>query len=1132
MFVHPSLFLKRAHPIEPKVPKLYFVFACVSLIFSSMSSLFVVSQSISVKRISFATKQLTGEGTWVLYASPGEVLDFKFPANALATEVRADGCVLERLSNEESAVNRFGRPVYVDRRGVAGWVPESLIKSEMLKDRRDLMSLILELKSQPRPEFSIYLPKSLKRGETSEKVKFEISINFELYGGNSFFNCKGWLDNDCVGFKGFFNDWYPHLLYQVLGHNKISVQLFDVPKSLRVVGTGNSTSTIDQAIFETAVRVRLDSIGLIIAPLVDRLESMGETLIVAPHKLSNTLDEFIHNFSKGLNEVLAIVGRELGGDVPSVQLVFVPGWYPRYSVFGDMVVLSADLLEKACDGHGLVFDVLEEISESIAAAAVAQLLNPIEGSWISEGLPKLVAGRVVESKLGVVEFRRRFLERRARFHAGVEAGQDWLPISFCTNTGISEWFRLKSGLVLDAIRIGLVGPGEWSSLMSRCLRKDISMSSEPVLNTDFLFTAAAEITGGNENCLMFRADWVDGIGAPCFGVGLNFLQGEKKGLIVQVVQRPLQPGYSSSSHSKVSKQGLKIDASRMGESRLSSSSRCPCDIDPQQKNDSSYDPPGAPSSRFRCWEGPMDLILFRAPNCPLPVSFEMRATPEPITSTISITQFTPRKQEIVRSRQPRPDELVHGWMGGSDDKWILAKTLYFQGILMWTNKLQFSRDLAEELNACSSLAHCRGSQWVLEVLADALRNPYYAWGTRAAAGKALVHLYCVGGEKEALRLLWGVYLGVEIGGTTSGIAQPGVQTGQSGVTSQTGPPGSVSTPQKSGLMKPAEVEIFVQVLRALAAGIESIRTSPHADMFSEISSRARLGVTSGRFDERIACEAAAAQVQVLGLANSRSTIESVLKSDLYGSPLRSRSWLGSQRVLQVVGLLGARQSNDSNGLIDIISCFIKLAIESEGANLPDSLLGAAMFALIGLLIGIGKARDVFNWLLSQSQSEIETPFLPLPRLHKDDAQKGIVILSGWRSLREQISRSSSLRKEFHNEFIVDSLWKIVQVVEGAILNEIFEIYFRLFGVKMPKCIEGRADLKHPEKETEKIFRKFVISGVFFDPEKKEESSAVNQPTIASKIVIGGMVRKLDETDPGPAPSTGGIRIGGIVFKST
>ena len=83
---------------------------------------------------------------------------------------------------------------------------------------------------------------------------------------------------------------------------------------------------------------------------------------------------------------------------------------------------------------------------------------------------------------------------------------------------------------------------------------------------------------------------------------------------------------------------------------------------------------------------------------------------------------------------------------------------------------------------------------------------------------------------------------------------------------------------------------------------------------------------------------------------------------------------------------------------------------------------------------------------------------------------------------------------------------------------------------MPKCVEGRADLKHPEKDTEKIFRKFVISGVFFDPEKKEESSAVNQPTIASKIVIGGMVRKLDETDPGPAPSTGGIRIGGIVFK--
>ena len=1079
----------------------------------------LISHSIKIQSINWANRNFQGEVTYSFSNEAPQILKFSVPRHIRISGIFSAGERMQLAYDEASAEQlaaRLGRPVAVDLRDAKQWTSQEAIAVEVLKNKRDLMSLLegRRLARKFQGELMVALPKG---GSPSSILIQFLSVEAPEFKSQGIFSAL------------HKKPWFPQLIGRGFSAPlTVSVALGSVPKTHRILATGRIESS---GVFQAA-SCPVDSVGLLVAPLHDAVEG-GTILATAPEDAGH-LSDFIGNFSRGLTEIIHVIGKELGQEIPHLSVAFLPENYflanANFQVFGDLVVFPSSTMRRFCDPHSLAFEAFEPTALAIGEAAVAQLFPAFSDEWIRIGLVSVLAGRVVEAKLGINEFKRRFFERRFKWHEGVERGEDWLPLVGRPNaasTGsptqgptkseiarydssedliretaaVAPLFDLKAGLVMEALRSGVIGATEFKLAVQAL----VARGNRSTLTTDSFLNSLAEPTAATDKVAVFRSDFIEGVGCPRLSVGIFF--GERKSLTVSVRQRPLQPH-----------QAIPVAPGRGG--------GCFCGKDFVSKSDMAYEEKVEDSdAKRRCWEGSLDISVFRAPGCPVPATVDLRrcSPSDAASTTLSVTLISARKHEIVRPRQPRPDELVHGWVAVDDDQpFILSRIHVCQGTLMWTNQLQFSRDPIQELEACAALSHCRGSQWVLEVLADAARNNYYAFGTRIAAGKALIHLWR-GGEREALKLLWGLYLGAEL------------------------------KDQSRGIVKPQDIEVFVSVIRELAgeavsAGMGGVAVATTAgstagligsasagsvvtiaDLFLEMASRTKSGVAAKRIDEKVVFEAVAALYKVTSSLPPQSglhksgvlELETTIRADLYGPPLSSKGYQAAVKILCAFS---------ESPVLDDIAC---KQVAGLAAHSPDSdLREIAEKAWVSAVCSAGLFRELCLWLSGVSERMQLPPNFPgtLATVSRTLLSPTINRCSPflWKGLAVQVESNKNVRSALRDKIVCDALWKVLvpEMLNDSLFPILFEIYHRLFGTKVPKEVEA-APVDHG---LEKAFRKFVVYGrTHWQPEsvvlKQQDESK------GSKIVIGKIVRDIAAEEGVVSGSTGGgIRIGGIVFK--
>ena len=1010
----------------------------------------VVTQTVRVHRLDIGSSKreaLYGDVEYTLkLKSKVSHLSFEVPPQARVTSVYVDGNKVESAydsSAAEQLAARIQSFIYIDKRESNEWIPSHEVYATMLAKRRDLLSLMSAreiLKSTPEAALILFLPRS------AENRLFRILITFTSYEPpqiqNSLF----------LAIDG--SPWFPRLGH-CMAKSSVQIALSALPKSHQVLATGKVSSRAEPgwAVFDSVGRLPLSSIGLIIAPLASlACPQTGIILSSLPDDFA-ALTELLNQWPKCFSEILQVVKHYLT-DLPFLSVAFLP--FPALPrICGDLIIVGNDLLTS--DPHSLVFHVLESLADAIFGSALQQLLPPMV-PWLAAGLRQCLAGRLVDAKLGANEQKKRFIAKRNLFHAAVESGKDWLPLAKEPVSVKSELFELKSGLVMEALRVGYLGSQDFKHMLTTLVdRRD--GNDESLITTDGFWEIGLELTGKDTDrgarLAVFKEEFVESVGCPLFQVSTIF--SDRRNLTIKVTQQPLQPG----QHRLHAPNDVRM--------------ACACARDLTNKTDAGFEPlpHNLPSSHVkrRIWEGTMDIVVFRAPHCPMPLTVELRISNEPATVSVSMAQATARKHEIVRPRQTRNDELVHGWVCVEDDKWLLAKIDVYQGTIMWTNQLQFSRDVMLEDAACEALRHVKGSQWAIEVLADGVKNSYYAYGTRVAAAEALAHMFGFAGERDSVKLLFNHYLLGEIKEATR------------------------------ALVKPQDVELFRKVFHEMCHMVQSgpradrRLSKEFSDVVAEMLVRFRSLKSIKKMDERIFHTLSASVIAISSVKDTAAgnlEISSLVKADFYGPPISSKFCQASFAALEAVSeicLVSHTSVLSATEATDILN-----TVQRSGYHLGLITIASRVFFLVKFSTDPVAWID---WLINASIAPV-------------------VLVEGWTTLRIFLSKQKSNRGALENQDACDKLWKYLTVtipgMSDAQVSEVlhavvFELYRSLYGSKVPKILEGLEGLVQVDKELEKVSKQNITRGKYWQPEipKISEDVQVNR-----RIQIGKIVRKFDE----------------------
>jgi len=770
-----------------------------------------------------------------------------------------------------------------------------------------------------------------------------------------------------------------------------------------------------------------------------------------------------------VSEILQVLSVWFGGSasLPELNLMFLPLPVNKsFHVMGNTVLLDASVLHR----EGFLdrkISAIAYIAEAIASVWVNRCMPAFAEPWLPVGISSMIGDRFVEYYLGPNEYAHRLITRKQRFHAMVERGLDHRPLPVIAD-GWDPLLRLKAALVMDCLRRSVVGDSDLKTAFNELASRESTKKKTVWTNEDFFFLLTCTVgqhTEAGRAIPQFKDHWVKGVGVPLIHVGFSML--EKRKFALNVVQRPLQ---------RVSV----YDNSLLCCSPKQSSGVCACGQDFVSRKE---EPHGGASylrphlewpGRRRFWTGEIEVSVFRATNFFVPVSVTME--PDLAQQILTVPYVTPRKHEVVLNRISRDDELVHGWLTVTDEKWLLAKVVVCQSPLMWCNKLKFSKNVFMELSALEALQHLRGSALAMEAMYAFLRGSGEVfYRVRQEAGKSLIHLALGCAEREALLsvLVW-------------------LQSVVSGELPQT---------------EHAEWLTWFAVAEQLALVKRNADRRDHkaiSDLFSlavkSIENALVLAPSrnSWTVDPHLVLSHAIRFALLSASQDVLPAIDTRLKSDMYGPPLSSPDLLVTEAVLSSVP---SSLNWPPWAYLGDPEYLERLCLSSPVRKLSRTAVRSYLMA-----DSASSEKESGSWDRRLRWIEKLTEKIVSGEINSVQSLSWLV--DCWELVLERYRRESiksPLSLTLQKKDMCDRLWTYLtgaclllpSSIKQHVQHIVVAIYVQAYGLGVPPCIkdcvgqprgdEGPMSFWLPFKDHERIYRRFMFRGATVKPEKQHDA---------------------------------------------
>ena len=783
-------------------------------------------------------------------------------------------------------------------------------------------------------------------------------------------------------------------------------------------------------------------------------------------------------------EIVQVLGPwfSSAGQIPQLNLVFLPLPVSKaFHVFGNTILMDSGILH----GEGLVENKIlarSLLAEAVAAVWVERALPAFAEPWLCVGLRTVLADRFVEFHLGQNEYNFRVISRRQRFHAMVERGLDWRPLSIISDSQ-DPLLKLKAPLVMDCLRRSITGDSDLRAALHE-LNTVASGKKGPWTSEAFFYLITCIVgqhTEAGKSISQFKQDWVLSVGVPVIHVGFSMLEKRKFALLVS--QRPLQRINTYDNSSMCSTGG--------SSNNQKNSAGCACGSDyvgrkaelsggaTYMRNHLHW--PGTARRRF--WNGEIEVSIFRSTNYFVPVSVKMEdSSPDLAQQVLTVPYVTPRKHEQVLNRASRDDELVHGWIAVVDDKWLLAKIIVCQSPLMWCNQLNFSKNISMEHAAVEALQHVRGSALGQEALAVSLHgcSQEVFWRVRQEAGKALIHLALGCGEREAMLSVIAWLQSVVTARDLNRKIHPAEWLTWNSVAEQ------LALVRRNADRRDQESisELFAISVNSIekALAIVPHRNQWRLDPAFLLSQAIRFALLSS-------------VSETIKQSPAFAAIDSRLMSDMYGPPLSSADLMVTEAVL---GAAQPKNYSSWNFLKD------PKWLEKLSMNPVRRVSRTAIKAYLIGQIGngedhIGSWDSRFLWIEKLTQQIITMRF--------ESVQALAWLVDCWECIAERFrrdSRKSALLQTVQKRETCERLWTYLTrdavllplSVRSHVQHLVHSLYMQAYGNGVPFCFkdtlesprDGKGPLSFwlPFKEHERIYRRFVLRGATVRPEKRAE----------------------------------------------
>ena len=864
--------------------------------------------------------------------------------------------------------------------------------------------------------------------------------------------------------------------------HRLTIRLADtaVAPDTQVVASGDK---LGPNLFESSW-INPRSAGLFVASNWASVEERG---VCVAYAHASVIDKVKSTLSGGVvREIFQVLGPWFASPVqllPQINICFLPLAVAKsFFVHGNTLVIDASVLHGDRDAERRIAARIV-LAEAIATLWVQRAMPAFSEPWIPVGIAGMLTERFVEFHFGVNEYQIRLHQRRQRFHALVERGLDWLPLTVINNDQ-DAMLRLKAPLVMDCLRRSLVGDSDMRAAFHE-IATVAGGKKGPWNSEAFFFQLTCSVgqhTEAGQAIPRFKDEWVKGVGVPLIHVGFSML--EKRRFAVNVTQRPLQ---------KI----LIHDATPLCSSAAARSGGCACGSDFVCRKDEAQG--GASfmrahhvwpaTARRRFWPGEVNVSVFRASSYFVPVAIKMEETGA--NQVLTVPYVTPRKHEQHLNRTARDDELVHGFVAVLDDRWLMAKIVVCQSPLMWCNMLQFSRSVVLEIAAIDALQHVRGSTLAQDALASALtaKQQETFWRVRLEAGRALIHQALGCQERESLHhvLAWLEEI------VRSDVAKRDPKD----LLAWLGLAEHLAHAKRSTDRRDQRTisDLFVKSLRAVE---RAIAVNPVAADWA-VASNLLLASTV-----KFVALTAGSDFKT---SPSFHAIDTRLRSDAYGPPLASPDAAVTEALLSAA---------PANGL-PIVSAWPHMSdlkfIEKLAMHADRRMVRTAMRAYFSVIGGgpqcppdsEGAWRIRFFWIEKLTDEIIKSPNMQTlqwlvdcwetlgERFRKDNAKSGI--------------HAAVMRKD-----TCDALWKYLTFhalklpasVRTHVQLLVHSLYLQAFGTGVPtpykelmdhpRGEKGPMTFWMPFKEHERIYRRFVFRGATVRPEQPK-SHQVKKPRL-------------------------------------
>ena len=974
---------------------------------------------------------------------------------------------LEDLEN----INNFSSPTFWSFPESADSEAMAAIFARVAENRRDLISYeeILKAHRTASSAQSFGLLVKIPSFQT-ESLTITIIVKMVLKNSILFKQFSGHADLPFLATLGSNELWFPTpsrlmllpagspVTAQPMEHQRqkitIRVEKTLIPHGMECVASGDRLPSSDNVLVFESSWLNPRSVGLFIGQCGPVIEEKSVFHALALEQDFQNLTSTLRN--EIVSEIVQVLAPWFASPVqllPQLNLVFLPLPVPKtYHVFGNTLLIDSGIL------HGDRPHERPVLAEAIALLWVERAMPAFAEPWLPAGIAAMLADRFVEFNLGTNEFLYRVMTRRNKYHYLVERGQDWRPLTVIPDS-TDPVLQLKAPLVMECLRRSITGDSDLRTAFHE-MATIASGKKGPWTSEMFLFLITCTVgqhTEAGKSIPMFKENWIKSVGVPVLHVGFSML--EKRRFAINVSQRPLQK-YSCHDYTPL-----------CSANNQTGRNSCSCGQDfvtrSSENSGISFMRPHhvwPTTLKRRFWSGSCLVQIFRASSYYVPVTVSMELdAPENSSGIVTVPAVTPRKHEMHLNRAHREDELVHGFLAFTDDRWLLAKIIVCQSPLMWCNQLAFSRNVMLEHAAIEALEHIRGSTLVQEALANALisndSNPYF-WRTRLEAGRGLVHMAVGCAEREALQTVLNWMSSVVTAKKVHAI-EPSDALTWTGV-------GEYLAVLKRNTDRRDHTAVHTTFLKAMKSIETGIASHP--------------GVRDWRVDPfPLLASAIKFVLLTIGSENDQTVLRSIearLRSDRYGEPLASPDLVVTENVL-------AASLGNSAVVPNMFPILQDPKFLEPLASSPFRRVARA--AVRTTMNSVGKSESEEGWLERMVWLEHLTK---LAINNKGDMQKCVWIVDAWEALAERARKELAGKSAFTNlvqrKFVCDKLWKYLTheswllpvAVRPAVQNSAHLLYLQAYGTSLPNPYRESSALAFwmPSKDHERAYIRFIYRG--------------------------------------------------------